>query len=95
MCEELTKLKDFHKDVQHTIYESLNHASDFILKEGQRTCQESRLIDGMIDDIEDKDTELENLKVLLGVAEKRPLRYQPLADDPIDLAMADYINNRK
>lgn len=29
----------------------------------------------MIDDIEDKDEELDNLKVLLGVAERRPLRY--------------------
>lgn len=54
------------------------------MKEGLRTCQESRLIDGMIDDIEDKELELENLKVLLGEAERRPVRYKPMPGDPVD-----------
>lgn len=48
----------------------------------------------MITDIEDKEQELEHLKIILGEAFFRPIHYDPEPSDPIDVAMAKYVNRK-
>jgi glycerophosphoryl diester phosphodiesterase len=94
LCEEMERVKELHQNTKLTVMQSLQDASDYLFRQSESTLNESKTIDKLIDDIGDKEKEIETLKQLIDKARKRVPLYVPIKDDPIDTALAEYLNSR-
>lgn len=94
LCEEMERVKELHQNTKLSVMQSLQDASDYLFRQAESTLNESKTIDKLIDDIEDKENEIEALKQLIDKVRKRVPLYIPIKDDPIDTALAEYLNSR-
>lgn len=93
MIDELTKLQKIHNEGREVILKGLEQGVEYIMKESEVVIEESRELDCMIDSLDNKDYELDNLKIMVGEAKTRAAPYNPKADDPIDVALSEYLNS--
>ncbi|CAG9318177.1 unnamed protein product [Blepharisma stoltei] len=94
LIDELSKLHKIHSEGRDHILRDLDSGSEFVLKEAEKILEEARNIDPMIDAIDEKDFELDNLKGIVGEIKARNPPYMPNKDDPLDIALGEYLNSR-
>lgn len=94
LIEELKRLHKVYTEGRDHILKDLDSGSEFVLKEAEKILAEARQIDPMIDGIDEKDFELDNLKGIIGEIKGRNPPYIPVKDDPLDLALSEYLNTR-
>lgn len=92
MIEELSKLQKIHNEGRDVILKGLDQGVDYIMKESDQVIEDTRELDTMIDSLDNKDYELDNLKIMVGEAKTRTAPYIPKIDDPIDVALSEFIN---
>lgn len=53
LCEELIRLREFHKSIQNHVYAALQNASEFLVIEGKETLSGCQEVDKLVDNIEE------------------------------------------
>jgi hypothetical protein len=71
----------------------MNLLSDYVLEQSQKLLCSNNLLEKARDELEVKRMETEKLKRML--LEARPSQYIADADDPVDQALAEFINARE
>jgi hypothetical protein len=93
MIEELGKVQKIHNDGRDIILKGLEQGVEYVMKESDVIIEETRELDCMIDSLDNKDYELDNLKIMVGEAKTRSAPYMPKPDDPVDVALSEYLNS--
>ena len=93
MIEELGKVQKIHNEGRDVILKGLEEGVEYVMKESDQVIEETRELDCMIDSLDNKDYELDNLKIMVGEAKTRSAPYMPAPDDPVDVALSEYLNS--
>jgi myosin heavy subunit len=93
IIDELNKLQRVHNEGREIILKGLDHGVDYVMKESEQVIEDTHELDAMIDALDNKDYELDNLKVMVGEAKGRTAPYVPKIDDPVDVALSEYLNS--
>ena len=88
--KSLTKY-DTHLNQQ--LIKEMNLLSDYILEQSEKLLHSNKLLEKVRDEMEHKDLEAVKLKKM--IIEARPEQYRADNDDPIDLAIGEFINQRE
>ena len=95
LIDEVNKLQRVHNEGRDIILKGLESGVDYIMKESDQVIDDTHELDLMIDSLDNKDYELDNLKIMVGEAKGRTAPYVPKVDDPVDIALSEYINSNK
>jgi len=95
LIDDLGKLHRLHSTGRDLIMQSLNNGTDYVMNESQVVLDESTKLNLMINSINEKDFEVENLKQIMSEIKQRVAPYYPVQDDPIDVALSEYLNTRE
>jgi hypothetical protein len=71
----------------------MNLLSDYVLEQSQKLLAANNLLEKSRDELEVKSLENEKMKRML--IEARPRQYVADDEDPVDVALADFINTRE
>ena len=93
LIDEINKLQKIHNEGRDVILKGLDHGVDYVMKESEQVIEETHELDMMIDSLDNKDYELDNLKIMVGEANGRKAPYVATPDDPIDVALSEYLNS--
>ena len=93
LLEDYSSLDKIYRSSRAGILKTLDSGCDYILKESEKVLDECKKIDSMIDSIDDKEYEIENMRTVLGEIKNRQPQYVPFKDDPIDIALSEYLNS--
>ena len=93
MIEELGKVQKIHNEGKDIILKGLEQGVEYVMKESDQVIEETRELDCMIDSLDNKDYELDNLKIMVGEAKTRSAPYLAKPDDPVDVALSEYLNS--
>ena len=93
MIDEVNKLQRVHNEGREIILKGLDHGVDYVMKESEQVIEDTRELDMMIDSLDNKDYELDNLKIMVGEGKLRTAPYVARVDDPIDVALSEYLNS--
>ena len=93
LIDEVNKLQRVHNEGRDIILKGLESGVDYIMKESDQVIDDTHELDLMIDSLDNKDYELDNLKIMVGEAKGRTAPYVPKVDDPVDIALSEYINS--
>lgn len=94
LAEDVTKLQKISNSAKSSMLRDLENGSDYALQESQRILEEASSLDSMIDSIDEKDIAINNLKATMGEVKKRNPLYVPSKDDPVDVALSEFLNTR-
>jgi hypothetical protein len=102
MKEDLHQVLE-HKDQQHDHYKSVNtqlekevnSASEFVVGQTEKSIDDHRTTAELQQVLIEKSREAEVLKALIVELKKRRPIYVPVKEDPVDVALGDYINSRE
>ena len=95
MIEELGKVQRVHNEGRDVILKGLEQGVEYVMKESDQVIEETRELDCMIDSLDNKDYELDNLKIMVGETKTRAAPYHPKPDDPVDMALSEYLNSQE
>ena len=93
LIEDYSSLEGIYKTSRAGILKALDSGCDYILKESDKVLDECKKIDTMMDSIDDKEFEIENMRTVLAEIKNRLPQYVPIEDDPIDIALSEYLNS--
>ena len=92
---DISVLKDFYKRSQNQILPDLLQGSSQLLNESQKVLALAEQLDRMIESIDKKEEEMESLKGNLAQEHKRHVVHVPVKGDPVDLALAEFVNSKE
>lgn len=95
VVEDLSKLNSFHSDCRNILLSDLEAASKILMEESLKVYGQAERLDQIIDAVDKKEEELEGLKNTMGEVKKRQPPYVPVKDDPVDAALAEYLNAKE
>lgn len=93
LIDELNKLQKIHNEGRDVILKGLDQGVEYIMKESDQVIEDTRELDSLIDNLDNKDYELDNLKIMVGEAKTRTAPYVPKIDDPVDVALSEFLNS--
>lgn len=93
LVEDLNSLNDFHNKSSQIILPDLDAGSKILMEESEKTHFQAEKLDEMIEEVDKKEEELDSLKNAMGEVKKRAPPYVPAKDDPVDIALAEYLNS--
>ncbi|OMJ82669.1 hypothetical protein SteCoe_16594 [Stentor coeruleus] len=91
LIADLEKMKKVHADSRVTIMRDLEAGSKILFDESSKVFSQAEKLDYMIDSIDKKADEIDDLKSRVGNAKKNNLIYVAIKDDPVDVALCDYL----
>lgn len=91
---DISVLKDFYKRSQNQILPDLLQGSGQLLNESQKVLALAEQLDRMIESIDKKEEEMDSLKSNLAQEHKRHIVHVPVKGDPVDSALAEFVNSR-
>ena len=91
--EDFSALQQVYKSTRAEILKTLDSGCDFMLKESEKVLDECKKVDGMIDFIDEKEYEIENMRTVLSDIKNRTPTYVPIDNDPVDIALAEFLNS--
>lgn len=92
--DELDKMHELHYEVNQQIYNDLEFVTGKLVDESANNLQNTRVsarLKGMLDD---RDSEISILREMVRDLQNHRTVYVPVKDDPVDAAIADYVNTR-
>lgn len=92
LIEDLNSLDEFHKKSSKVILPDLEAGSKILTEESEKIFAFAERLNEMIDQVDKKEEELDSLKNAMGEIKKRAPPYVPAKDDPVDIALAEYLN---
>lgn len=93
LIDEINKLQKVHNEGREIILKGLDHGVEYVMKESEQVIEDTHELDMMIDSLDNKDYELDNLKIMVGEAKLRTAPYVAKPDDAIDIALSEYLNS--
>ncbi|CAG9325174.1 unnamed protein product [Blepharisma stoltei] len=95
MIEDLSRLHSLHLESRDAVLRDLEAGASYLVKEGEKIHGQAEKLDQLIDAVDTKDGELDSLKGQMGEIKKRNPPYVPANNDPIDAALAEFLNARQ
>ncbi|CAG9325932.1 unnamed protein product [Blepharisma stoltei] len=92
MTEEVSKLQKNINYIKGSLFRELENGSQYAATESKNILEEANNLESMIDSIDEKDIEIGSLKATMGDVKKRNPIYVPEKDDPIDIALSEFLN---
>lgn len=86
-------LTKYDTHLNQNLLKEMNLLSDYILEQSEKLLHSNKLLEKVRDEMEHKDLEAVKLKKM--IIEARPEQYRADNDDPIDLAIGEFINQRE
>jgi hypothetical protein len=86
-------LEKYDTHLNQQLLKEMNLLSDYVLEQSEKMLSSNKLLDKVRDEFEIKVMENEKMKRML--IEARPKQYVVDSDDPIDIALGDFINSRE
>ena len=93
-CQDLAKLQKEMEEKHKKIASELEFMANYTLKSSQDHLDQERNLKKLGEIIGEKDSELQILREMIGGLQKAKPSYFPIKDDPVDQALADYLNTR-
>ena len=95
LTDELLHLHENLSDSQQKTESEMEFISNYTLKSSQDRLEQERHLKKFSEIINEKDSELGILREMIGGLQRaRPSNYTPAKDDPVDQALAEYLNQR-
>ena len=94
MHEEAVKQCRAYQATQDLLAKELQVLSDYLLTSSTSRLQLSQAAQTLSLHMHSKEDEIDQLKEVISKLKKRMVVYVPVKDDPTDVALADYLNNR-
>lgn len=94
LSSDISKLKHQLSQSKSLILPDLSTASEILLKETEKILLQSEKLDLMIESVDKQESQLESLQSTMGQVKKRQALHVPVKSDPIDLALAEFINSK-
>lgn len=92
---DLAKLKKVHADSRAFILRDLEAGSRILHTESEKVYSDAQKLELMIDAVDKRAEEIDELKNSMGEVKKRNPPYVPVKDDLVDIALSEYLNNRE
>lgn len=93
VAEEVKGLKNYAKEINDKLVEENDGLAMFVIKTADDHLSAVRIIDQVKEIVEDRDSEISILRELIADLQNKT-NYLPVKEDPVDEAIADYINSR-
>ena len=94
LLEQLGQQNEAHEKGKDLLQDELNFLSEQNLLQAQKTMEQSRLLGKYSQLCENRDEEMDELKLTVLQLQQRSSVYTPAKDDPVDTALAEYLNAR-
>jgi myosin heavy subunit len=88
---DIQKLEKNHEETRGKILKDLEVGSKILLEESSKVYASAERLDHMIDAIDKKGEEIDGLKRSMSQVKEKNMVYVALRDDPVDVALADYL----
>lgn len=95
LSDDIYKLNHFYTSMRTEVLADLESGSRILMDEGEKVFSQVEKLEQMIESVERKEEELHSLKGTMGNAKKRIGLYVPANEDPVDMALAEYLNSRE
>ncbi|OMJ75729.1 hypothetical protein SteCoe_25066 [Stentor coeruleus] len=95
LSDDIYRLNHFYTSMRTDILGDLESGSRILMDEGEKVFSQVEKLEQMIESVERKEEELHSLKGTMGNAKKRVGLYVPVNEDPVDVALAEYLNSRE
>eukprot|EP00358_Blepharisma_japonicum_P001495 CAMPEP_0202951628 /NCGR_PEP_ID=MMETSP1395-20130829/32557_1 /ASSEMBLY_ACC=CAM_ASM_000871 /TAXON_ID=5961 /ORGANISM="Blepharisma japonicum, Strain Stock R1072" /LENGTH=353 /DNA_ID=CAMNT_0049659337 /DNA_START=1106 /DNA_END=2164 /DNA_ORIENTATION=- len=93
--DELEHMYEIHEDINQQIYNDIDFITNKLVDESSNNLQNQRISNRLKTILEDRDGEIEVLREMVSQLQSKPDVYVAVKDDPVDAAIADYVNTRK
>jgi hypothetical protein len=93
LTETLSKFQKFYSNTSKSSLKFLDLTTNEVLKETDTIKNECNKIGDIMNGVLEKDSETENVKAIMAEIKERHPPYIPTLDDPIDVALFEYIKS--
>ena len=94
ILQDLSRSKDFYDRAIEKVYRELEFISEYLLGQSEYNLSNVRAMNRIAIIVEDKECEIMVLREMVTDLQKKRAIYIPVRDDPIDGAVADYVNTK-
>ena len=94
LTDELLHLRETLSESQQKTESEMEFISNYTLKSSQDRLEQERHLKKFAEILGEKDSELGILREMIGELQKAKPNYTPAKDDPVDQALAEYLNQR-
>ena len=94
LVEQITTQCEVHKSGKDVLLEELNYLSEQSLLVSQKSMEQARLLDRYAEMCESHEDEMDEMKLNVLQLQHRVSIYSPQKDDPVDSALAEFLNSR-
>lgn len=95
LMSEFSKMTDFYSKIRPVILPDLDAGSTILSTSSEQVLLQSEKLDHLIESIDKKESELDSLKSAMNEVKKRQIFHSPVKSDPVDQALATFINSRE
>ena len=93
LTETLSRFSKFYSNTSKSALKHLNSTANGVLKEADTIKSECNKIGGIMNDVLEKDFETDHVKAIMSEIKERHPPYIPTLDDPVDVALFEYIKS--
>ena len=94
IIQDLSSVKFLFKAIEQNVYRELDFMSEYSLGQSEHNFSNIRVMNRLKIILIDKESELLILRNMVTDLQRKRALYIPIKDDPIDGAVADYVNTR-
>jgi len=93
--DQLNQVSQFTLEIHKQVYKELDGMSEHILAQSEQALGQQRTINKVCSVVSEKEAEIEILREMIAEMQKARPVYVPVKDDPVDAAIAEYMNTRE
>lgn len=96
LSDQLDQLNNYVEELhaqKKTMQRELETAGDYLLEQEEKTHKANMTALDLLNKLKEADEEIDNLKRIINYLKSQTAQYVPVAGDPTDEALADFINN--
>ena len=95
LISDLSQIHIFYSSTRPTLLPDLNTGSTLLSSSSEQVLLQSEKLDQLIESIDQKESELDSLKSTMNEVKKRQIFHSPVKSDPVDVALASFINSKE
>ncbi|CAG9327277.1 unnamed protein product [Blepharisma stoltei] len=95
LLDQISEQKDQALQMKDQIAQELNQMTDLFAIESHKNKANCETIEQLKENLKERELEIEELREVITELQKEREVYLPVKDDPIDIALADYVNTRQ
>lgn len=92
---DISKLKHLYIQTRANVLPDLDTGSVLLSCESQNILSQARKVEEMMDSADQQEEKLESLKGTMGQVKKQQVVHVPVKSDPVDVALAEYVNSKE